>query len=126
MAGEPLSATLPPSPPTAACSTKTGIKDVPMNEMTTDIGQGMIDFLPEGDSFDHDIITPCFNSTPSPTLLLAEGLHDTSIKDTSIPKMTTKNGLKLTSFLKDDDHTSEEDTTLLLLCISTMASLRFH
>ena len=84
-----------------------------MNEMTTEIGQEMTDFLPDGDSIDQDNITPCFDSNPSPTLLFAEGLHDTSIKDAPIPNMTTKNGPKLTAFLREDDPTSQDDTTLL-------------
>ena len=39
MADDPLSISHPPSLPTGACSTNTGIKDVPMNEKTTEIGQ---------------------------------------------------------------------------------------
>ena len=93
MADNPLSIALPPSPPTAACSTNTDFKDVPMNEMSAEIGQEMMEFMSSNDSFNQDSITPCFNSTPSPTLLLAEGQHDTGIKDAPLPKTTTKNGL---------------------------------
>ena len=39
MADNPLSIALPPSPPTAACSTDTCFKDVPNNKKTTEIGQ---------------------------------------------------------------------------------------
>ena len=84
-----------------------------MNEKSTEIGQEMTEFMSSIDSFDQESITPCFDSTPSPTLLLAEGLHDTGIKDALIPKTTTKNGLKLTAFLIDDDLTSQDDTRLL-------------
>ena len=49
------------------------------------------------DSFDQDNITPCFDCNPSPTLLFAEGLHDTGIKDAPLLKLTTMNGLKLTA-----------------------------
>ena len=38
MVDYPLSVARPPSLPTAACFTNTGIKDVPMNEMTTKNG----------------------------------------------------------------------------------------
>ena len=113
MADDPLSTTLPPSPPTAACSTNTGIKDVSMNEMTTEIRQKMTDFLSDFDSIDQDSNTSCFDSNPSLTLLFAEGLHDTGIKDAPLPEMTTKNGLKLTAFSMDDDPTSQDDITLL-------------
>ena len=113
MAANPLSVALPPSPPTAACFTNTGIKDVSINEKNAEIGQEMTEFMSSIDSFDQDSITPCFDSTPSPTLLLTEGLHDTGIKDASIPKTTTKNGLKLTAFLIDADLISQDDTTLL-------------
>jgi hypothetical protein len=113
MADNPLSAALPPSPPTAACITNTGIKDVSINKKNTEIGQEMTEFMPSIDSCDQDRFTPCFNSNPSPTLPFEEGLHDTGIKDTSIPKTTTKNGPKVTAFLVVDDSTSQDDTTLL-------------
>ena len=73
----------------------------------------MTGFMSAGDSFDQDNITPCLDSSPSPTLLLEECPHDTCFKYASIPKMTTKNGLKLTAFLIDDDPTSQDDATLL-------------
>jgi hypothetical protein len=84
-----------------------------MNEMTTKIGLNMTDFMPDVDSFDQDNHIPCFDSTPSLTLPLAEGLNDTGIKDAATPKMTAKNGLNLTAFLMDDDPTSQDDITLL-------------
>ena len=93
--------------------TNTGFKDVPMNEKTTEIGQDRTDFMSDVDSFDQDNITPCLDSTPSPTLLYAEGLETNGIKDAPITKMTTKNGLKLTTFMIDDDPTSHEDIILL-------------
>ena len=73
----------------------------------------MTELLSSIDFFDQDSITPCYNSTPSPTLFLTEGLHDTGIKDAPLLKMTTKNGLKLTAFLIDADLISQDDTTLL-------------
>ena len=73
----------------------------------------MIDFMPDMDSFDQDRITPCFDSNPSPTLPFEEGQHESGIKDAPLPKMTTKNGPKLTAFLMVDDPTSQDDTTLL-------------
>jgi hypothetical protein len=113
MTDNPLSVALPPSPPTAACFTNTCFKDVPINEKSTEIGQEMTEFMSDVDSFDQDSITPCFDSNPSPTLPLTEDLHDTGIKDASSPKTTTKNGPKLTAFLREDDPTSQDDTTLL-------------
>ena len=113
MADNPLSVAHLPSPPTAACFTNTGIKDVPMNEKNTEIGQEMTEFMLSIDSFDQDRFTPCFDSNPSPTLPLEEGLHDTGIKETPLPKTTTKNGPKLTAFLMVEDPTSQDDTTLL-------------
>ena len=113
MMDNPLSFTLPPSPPMAACFTNTGIKDVSINEENTEIGQEMAEFMLDADSFDQDNITPCFDSNPSPTLPFAEVLHDTGINDASLPKTTTQNGPKLTAFLREDDHTSQDDTTLL-------------
>ena len=109
MAGDPLSVALPPSLSTVACSTKAGIKDVPMNEKATEIGQEMNDFMPDVDSIEQDNNTSCFNSNPSLTLLLAEGLHDTGIKDAPIPQITTKNVLKLPASLMDDDPTSQDE-----------------
>ena len=126
MADNPLSVALPPSLPTAAFFTNTGIKDASINEKNTEIGQEMNDFISSIDSFDQDRITPCFDSNPSPTLPFEEGLHESGIKDAPIPKMTTKNGPKLTAFLMGDDPTSQDDTTLLLLRISTMVGLQFH
>jgi hypothetical protein len=73
----------------------------------------MTEFMSIIDSFDQDSITPCFDSTPSPTLLLAEDLHDTGIKDASTPKTTRENRLKLIAFLIDADLISQDDTTLL-------------
>ena len=113
MMDNPLSFTLPPSPPMAACFTNTGIKHVSINEENTEIGQEMAEFMLDADSFDQDIITPCFDSNPSPTLPLAKDLHDSGIKDASLPKTTTMNRTKLTAFLREDDHTSPDDTTLL-------------
>ena len=113
MTDNPLSFALPPSPPTAACSSNTCFKDVPINAKTAEIGQEMANFMPGADSFDQDIITPCFDSNPSPTLPLAKDLHDSGIKDASLPKTTTMNRTKLTAFLREDDHTSPDDTTLL-------------
>jgi hypothetical protein len=109
----PLFLALPPSPPTVACFTNTGIKDVSINEKNTEIGQEMTEFMSSIDSFHQDRITPCFDSNPSPTLEFEEGLHDTGIKDAPLPKMTTTNGPKLTAFLMFDDPTSQDDTTLL-------------
>ena len=57
----------------------------------------MTEFMSDVDSFDQDNITPCFDCNPSPTLLFAEGLHDTGIKDAPLLKLTTMNGLKLTA-----------------------------
>ena len=113
MADDPLSVALLPYPPTVACSINTCFKDVPINEKNTEIGQEMADFMSDVDSFDQDSITPFFDSNPSPTLLFTEDLHDTGIKDAPLPKMTLKNGPKLTAFLMDDDPTSQDDTTLL-------------
>ena len=113
MADNPLSVALPPSPPTAACFTNTGIKDASINEKNTEIGQEMTEFMSSIDSFDQDRITPCFDSNPSPTLPFEEGIHETGIKDAPLPKMTTKNGPKLTAFLMVEDPTSQDDTTLL-------------
>ena len=113
MADNPLSVALPPSPPTAACFTNTGIKDASINEKNTEIGQEMTEFMSSIDSFDQDRITPCFDSNPSPTLPFEEGRHESGIKDAPIPKMATKNGPKLTAFLMGDDPTSQDDTTLL-------------
>ena len=73
----------------------------------------MTEFMSDVDSFDQDSITPRFDSNPSPTLPFAKDLHDSGIKDASLPKTTTKNGPKLTAFLREDDHTSQDDTTLL-------------
>ena len=89
------------------------IKDVSINEKTKEIGQEMTELLSSIDFFDQDSITPCYNSTPSPTLFLTEGLHDTGIKDAPLLKMTTKNGPKVTAFLMVEDPTSQDDTTLL-------------
>jgi hypothetical protein len=113
MTDNPLSVALPPSPPTAASFTNTGIKDVSINEKNTKIGQEMTEFMSDVDSFDQDSIIPRFDSHPSPTLPFAKDLHDTGIKDASSPKTTTKNGPKLTAFLREDDPTSQDDTTLL-------------
>jgi hypothetical protein len=113
MMDNPLSVALPPSPPTAASFTNTGIKDVSITEKNTKIGQEMNEFMSDVDSFDQDSITPHFDSHPSPTLPFAKDLHDTGIKDTSSPRTTTKNGPKVTAFLREDDPTSQDDTTLL-------------
>ena len=113
MADNPFSVALPPSPPTAACFTITGIKDASIYEKNTEIGQEMTEFLSIIDSFDQERITPCFDSNLSPTLLFEEGIHDTGIKDAPLPKMTTKKGPKLTASLMVDDPTSQDDTTLL-------------
>ena len=113
MADNPLSFALPPSPPTAACFTNTNIKDASINEKNTEIGLEMTEFVSSIDSFDHDRITPCFDSNPSPTLPFEEGQHESGIKDTPLPKMKMKNGPKLTAFLMVDDPTSQDDTTLL-------------
>ena len=40
-------------------------------------------------------------------------MHDNGIKDASSPKTITKNGPKLTAFLREVDPTSQDDTTLL-------------
>ena len=85
MADNPLSVALPPSPPTTACFTKTGIKDVSTNEENTEIGQEMNEFMSSIDSFDQDRFTPCFNSNPSPTLPFEEGIHDNGIKEAPLP-----------------------------------------
>ena len=74
MADNPLSVAFPPFPPTAACFTNTGIKDVSINEENTEIGQEMNEFMSSIDSFDQDRFTPCFNSNPSPTLPFEEGV----------------------------------------------------
>ena len=113
MTDNPLSVTLPPSLPSAACFTNTCFKDVPINKKSTEIGQEMTEFMSDVDSFDQDSITPCFDSNLSPTLPFAKDLHDTGIKDASSPKTTTKNGLKSTAFLREDYPTSQDDTTLL-------------
>ena len=113
MVDDPLSVVLPPSPPTAACSTNTYFKDVPINEKKTEIGQEMTKFMSSIDSFDQDRFTPCFDPNPSSTLPFVEGLHDTGIKDAPLLKMTTKNGPKVTAFLMVEDPTSQDDTTLL-------------
>ena len=81
MADNPFSVALPPSPPTAACFTITGIKDASIYEKNTEIGQEMTEFLSIIDSFDQERITPCFDSNLSPTLLFEEGIHDTGIKE---------------------------------------------
>ena len=73
MADNPLSITLPHSPPTAACFTNTGIKDASINEKNTEIGQEMTEFMSSIDSFDQDRITPRFDSNLSPTLPFEEG-----------------------------------------------------
>ena len=83
MMDNPLFVVLPPSPPTAACFTNICIKDVPINDKNTEIGQEMTEFMSDADSFDQDRFTPCFDSTLALTLLLAEGLHDSGIKDAS-------------------------------------------
>ena len=72
----------------------------------------MTEFMSDVDSFDQDSITPRFDSNPSPTLPFAKDLHDTGNKDASSPKTITKNGPKLTAFLREDDHTSQDDTIL--------------
>jgi hypothetical protein len=113
MADNPLSVALPPSPPSAACFTNTGIKDVSINEKNTEIGQELTEFMSSIDSSDQDRFTPCFDSNPPPTLPFEEGLHDTGIKDAPLPKRTTKNGPKVTAFFMVDDPTSQDDTTLL-------------
>ena len=91
MVDKPLSVALSPSPPTAACFTNTGIKNVPINEKKTEVGQEMTEFMYSIDSFDQDSITPCFDSNLSPTLPFEEGPHESGIKDAPIPKMATKN-----------------------------------
>jgi hypothetical protein len=73
----------------------------------------MTEFMSSIDSSDQDRFTPCFNSNLSPTLPFAKDLHDTGIKDASSPKTATKNGPKVTAFLREDDPTSQDDTTLL-------------
>ena len=113
MTDNPLSVALPPSPPTAACFTNTCFQNVSINEKNAEIGQEMTEFMSSIDSFDQDNITPCFNSNPSPTLPFEEGQHESGIKDAPLPKMTMKNGLKSKAFLREDDHTSQDDTTLL-------------
>jgi hypothetical protein len=50
---------------------------------------------------------------PPPSLPTAASFTNTGIKDASSPKTTTKNGPKLTAFLREDDPTSQDDTTLL-------------
>ena len=74
MMDNPLSVALPPSLPTAACFTNTGIKDVSINELNTGIGQEMTELMSSIDSFNQDRITPCFDSNPSPTLPFEEGV----------------------------------------------------
>jgi hypothetical protein len=113
MTDNPLSVALSPSLPTAAYFTNTWFRDVPINEKNTEIGQEMTEFISSIDSFDQDSITPRFDSNPSLTLPFAKDLHDTGIKDASSPKTTTKNGPKVTAFLREDDPTSQDDTTLL-------------
>ena len=113
MADNPLSVALPPSPPCAACFTSTGINDVSINEKTSKIGQEVTEFMSSIDSFDQDSITPCFDSSASPTLPSEEGLHDTCTKDAPLLKMTTKNGSKLTASLMVAVSTSQDNTTLL-------------
>ena len=113
MKDDPLSVTLPPSLSTAVCSINTCIKDVSINEKNTEVRLGMTEFMSSIDSFDQDRFTPCFDSNPSPTLPFEEGLHESGIKDAPLPKMTMKNGPKLTAFLMVDNPTSQDDTTLL-------------
>ena len=113
MADNPLSVALPPSPPSAVCSIKTGVKDGSMTEKTSKIGQEMTEFKPDVDSFDQDDNTSGFDSTSPNTLQLAEGVHDTGIMEAFLPKTATKNGQKLTAFLMADDHTRQGDSTLL-------------
>jgi hypothetical protein len=113
MADNLLSVAIPPSPPTASCFTNTCIMDVSINEVNTEIGQEMNEFMSSINSFDQDRFTPYFDSNPSPTLLFEEGVHDNGIKEAPLPKMTTNNGPKLTAFLREGDHTSQDDTTLL-------------
>ena len=84
-----------------------------MNEKHTEIGHEMTEFMSSIDSFDQDSITSCFDSNPSPTLPSEEGLHDTCTKDAPLPKMTTKNGSKLTASLIVAVSTSQDNTTLL-------------
>ena len=79
-----------------------------MTEKTTKIGQKMNDFKSDVDFFDQDKNTSCFDSTSSCTLLLAEGLHDTGIKDAPIPKMTTKNAMKWTALMNNDPTSQDE------------------
>ena len=90
MADDPLSNSLPSSPLTAVCSPNNGFKDVPMYKKATEMGQEMTDFMSDNDSFNQDNITPPFISSSSYTLLYAEGLHNTGIKDAPTPKMATK------------------------------------
>ena len=113
MADDPRSVARPSSPPSAVCPIKTGVKDGSMTEKTSKIGQEMIKFMPDVDSFDQDDNTSGFSSTFPHTLQLAEGVHDTGIMEAFLPKTTTKNGQKLTAFLMADDHTRQDDSTLL-------------
>ena len=106
------SAPMPPLP-NAAFGINNNIMNASMDRNASKNGQKMTDFLSDFDSIDQDSNTSCFDSNPSLTLLFAEGLHDTGIKDAPLPKMTTKNGLKLTAFSMDDDPTSQDDITLL-------------
>ena len=113
MADDPRSVALPSSPPSAVCSIKTGVKDGSMTEKKSKIGQEMTEFMPDVNSFDQDDNTPGFDSTFPNTLQLAEGVHDTGIMEAFLPKTATKNGQKLTAFLMADDHTRQDDSTLL-------------
>jgi hypothetical protein len=99
MADSPHSVALPPSPPTAVCFTNTCFKDVPINKKSTEIGQEMTEFMSDADSFDQDSLTLRFDSNPSPTLLFAEDLHDTGIKDASLPQKN-KEWNKIDCFLE--------------------------
>ena len=73
----------------------------------------MTKFMLIVNSFDQDDNTSGFDSTSPNTLQLAEGVHDTGIMEAFLPKTTTKNGQKLTAFLMADDHTRQDDSTLL-------------
>ena len=52
-----------------------------MYKKATEMGQEMTDFMTDNDSFNQDNITPPFISSSSYTLLYAEGLHNTGIKE---------------------------------------------
>ena len=84
-----------------------------MTEKTSKIGQEMTKFMPVVDSFDQDDNTSGFDFTSPNTPQLAEGIHDTGIMEAFLPKTATKNGQKLTAFLMADDHTRQDDSTLL-------------